>query len=154
PIPDQKAGPFHDFQPYLYWSETKVGTGPGSNGFYAFSFASGHLGSNINEHYMYVLPMIPGKLPGRYSPAGLGGLQISANGKTIYDPSAVVGGVAGVTWLADADLAKTESFGAQCVKPSGINCINPDGSMTHATAEKWIAGMNSYHGGTGWLGHT
>jgi hypothetical protein len=154
PIPNNKVGPFSDFQPYLYWSGTQIGTGPGSNGFYAFSFATGHLGSNINEHYMYVLPMIKGKLPGKYSPAGIHDLQISVDGQTIYDPDATVGGVAGVTWLADADLAKTQSFGSQCVKPNGSRCINPDGSMTHTTAEKWIAGMNAYHGGAGWLGHT
>lgn len=103
---------------------------------------------------MYVLPMIKGKLPGRYSPAGPNGLEVSADGKAIYDAGAIVWGVAGVTWLANADLAKTESFGAQCVRPDGTHCINPDGSMSHATAEKWIVGMNTYHSGAGWLGHT
>ena len=153
PIPDNKVGPFTNFQPYLYWSETVI-AGPGSNGFYAFSFATGHLGSNVNDHYMYVLPMVKGKVPGKYSSAGLNGLQASADGKLVYDPGATVGGVAGVTWLANADLAKSQTFGAQCVNSDGTQCINPDGSMSHTTAENWIAGMNKANGGAGWLGQT
>jgi hypothetical protein len=62
--------------------------------------------------------------------------------------------VKGITWLANADLAKTQAFGAQCTNSDGTQCINPDGSMSHTTAEQWIAGMNKANGGTGWLGHT
>jgi hypothetical protein len=58
---------------------------------------------------------------------------------------------ADVTWLADADLAATEHFGARCTS-NGIQCINPDGSMSHTTAEAWIQGMNdaAYLGQTSW----
>jgi hypothetical protein len=49
-------------------------------------------------------------------------------------------------WLADADLAQTKSF---CV-----DHINPDGSMTLSQAKAWVAGMNAYHDGQGYLGHT
>ena len=40
----------------------------------------------------------------------------------------------GVTWLADADLAATDTFNV-----SGISC---DGSMGYATALKWVEAMN------------
>ena len=154
PIPDTTVGPFSNFQPYLYWSDTVNGHGPNLNGFYAFSFATGHLGGNVNDFSMYVLPMVKGKVPGTYSPTGRNGLQISADGKLVYDPGASVGGGTGVTWLANADLAKSQTFGAQCVNSDGTQCINPDGSMSHTTAENWIAGMNKANGGAGWLGQT
>jgi hypothetical protein len=146
PIPANTVGPFSNFQPYLYWSGT--GSVINAKGFFTFSFDTGHLGGNVDPEYLYVLPMIEGKIPGTYRPTSLKGLQISADGQTVYDPRA------GVTWLANADLAKTETFGAQCVNAEGFQCINPDGSMSRTTAEQWIAGMNKYHGGAGWLGHT
>ncbi|HEX7139714.1 MAG TPA: hypothetical protein VF219_17815, partial [Vicinamibacterales bacterium] len=91
------------------------------------------------------LPMIKGRLPGSPVPTGTG-LQVSADGQTVYDP------VADVTWLANADLAKTQQFGAQCTNSDGTLCINPDGSMSHTTAEAWINGMNAavYLGQTNW----
>jgi hypothetical protein len=49
-------------------------------------------------------------------------------------------------WLADADLAATKCF--------GVDHINPDGSMTLSQAKAWVAGMNAYHDGQGYLGHT
>ena len=144
PIPNNTVGPFSNFQPYLYWTDTSAG----AQGFHTFSFNTGWAGSNVGKHYMYVLPMIPGNPFG--IPVNGTGLQPSADGKTIYDPEAVYDlttGAKGVTWLADANLAKTRKFGAQCTKPSGVKCINPDGSMTHKTAhDKWIKGMNAYQG--------
>ena len=53
PIPDKPIGPFHNFQPYLYWSKT---SNANTNGFHTFSFNTGWSGSNIDNHYMYVLP--------------------------------------------------------------------------------------------------
>jgi hypothetical protein len=144
PIPNNTVGPFSNFQPYLYWTDTSAGT----QGYHTFSLNTGWAGSNVDKHYMYALPMIPG------NPFGIAvngtGLQVSADGKTVYDPEAVYDlttGAKGVTWLADANLAKTRKFGAQCTKPNGEKCINTDGSMTHKTAhDKWIKGMNAYHG--------
>ena len=106
-------------------------------------------GQQCYNHYMYVLPMLPGLRPslGPYYLAGMNDLQVSADGQTVYDP------IADVTWLANANLALTRKFGAQCVKPDPAHtqCINPDGSMSHKTAEKWINGMNA---SGGWLSHT
>jgi hypothetical protein len=70
----------------------------------------------------------------------------SADGLTVHDT------VLNVTWLANADLAKTQTFGAQCTNGDGTACINPDGSMSHTTAQTWINGMNAavYLGHADW----
>jgi hypothetical protein len=147
-IPDYTVGPFTNFQPYLYWSDTA--NVDSSKGYRTFSFNSGWQGSNVDRHYMYALPMIAGRLPGTYYPTGVNGLQISADGQTVYDPNPA----GDVTWLANANLAMTQDFGAQCVNGDGTPCINADGSMSHTTAEDWIIGMNGYNGGAGWLGQS
>ncbi len=143
PIPAGAAGPFTNFQPYLYWSDTASANA--TQGYATFSFNTGWEGSNVDKHYMYAFPMIKGRLPGSPAPSG-NGLQVSADGQTVYDP------VADVTWLANADLARTQTFGAQCTNGDGTSCINPDGSMSHTTAENWINGMNAavYLGHANW----
>lgn len=52
--------------------------------------------------------------------------------------------VLNITWLADANLADTNSF--------GVAGINPDGSMNWNTADSWIAAVNatSYLGVNTW----
>ena len=50
-----------------------------------------------------------------------------------------------ITWLADANFAKTETFGV-----SGISSVS--GSMRWGAANNWIDGMNNYDSGAGWLG--
>jgi hypothetical protein len=154
PIPNNMVGPFSNFQPYLYWSCTDketgicpkdVTTGHGSNGYHTFSFNTGWAGANVDGHYMYALPMIKGNPFNIFVKDGK--MQPSADGQTVYDPKM------DVTWLADADFAKTETFDAQCVNPDdGTLCINPDGSMTRTTAQNWIDGMNAvaYLGQTDW----
>lgn len=49
-----------------------------------------------------------------------------------------------ITWLQDANLAVTNTF--------GVNGVNADGSMNWATASRWIAAMNAvnYLGYTNW----
>ena len=146
-IPNNAVGPFSNFQPYLYWSGQLDTVNPGL-GYDTFSFNTGWSGNNVDHHYMYALPMIKGKASGTtYTPSGTGTLQVSADLQTVYDP------VADVTWLANADLAKTQTFG-QCASLDSTLCINPDGSVTHTMAENWIQGMNAYNGGAGFLGHT
>jgi hypothetical protein len=147
PIPSELTGPFRNFQPYLYWSDS----GTGGNGYQTFSFNTGWEGSNVDEHYMYVLPMIKHQVHREgitYTSASVGGLLVSSDGEMVYDPDA------DVTWLADADLAKSQTFGVQCIDMNGAPCINPDGAMSHTAALNWIAGMNAYDGGAGWLSQT
>ena len=63
----------------------------------------------------------------------------AADGQTVYDPNL------NVTWLADANLASTQTF--------GISNINKDGSMDYATALRWVEAMNTLDHGVGYLGH-
>jgi len=139
-IAPNTVGPFTNFQPYLYWSDTTAG----SKGWQSFSFANGFQGANTDNHVMYVLPMFQGPPPGtNFVACGQSsscGLQPTPDGSLVYDP------VTNVTWLADADLAATMSI------PCEGCTINPDGSMTHSSAEAFKDAMNSYNGGTGWLG--
>jgi len=139
PIPAIATGPFTNFQPYLYWTGTAAADA--KIGYHTFSFNTGWHGANVNGHFMYVLPVIKGRLPGSPAPNG-NALQPSADGQTVYDP------IADVTWLADANLASTQQFGAQCTNHDGTLCITADGSMTQTTAETWINDMNA----AGWLG--
>jgi len=88
PVPNITAGLFSNFQPYLYWSQS---SGQGGNA--TLSFNSGFQGANTADNFLYTLTMIPGK-----SPANL-------SGQTVYDP------VTNVTWLANANLAATNTFG-------------------------------------------
>jgi hypothetical protein len=134
-IPSTQVGPFSDFQPYLYWSESAAADA--AQGFVSFSFNTGFQGANVTLNYLYVLPAIKGKLPGTPPSTGTG-LQVNPGGQTVYDP------VAQVTWLADANLATKETF--------GVAGINPDGAMDHATAVQWIAAMNKVDQGRGYLG--
>jgi hypothetical protein len=100
PIPNQTTGPFNNFQPYLYWSQTSAN----GTGYATFSFNTGFHGSNTVPNYLYALPMIQGKIAG--TPAATGkGLQVNPGGQTVYDP------VMNVTWLANANLAATNTFG-------------------------------------------
>jgi hypothetical protein len=69
----------------------------------------------------------------------------------VYDSDFVdVNNVTGATWLADANLAASQTF--------NVAGINKDGSMTWETALNWVAAMNEYDNGpgkpVGWLGHS
>jgi hypothetical protein len=136
-IPANKVGPFNNFQPYLYWSGSPAADP--KQGFVSFSFNTGFQGANVTRNYLYVLPMIKGKLPGS-PPAPGKGLQANPGGQTVYDP------VAQVTWLADANLAAKQTF--------GVGDINSDGSMEHSAAVQWVAAMNRANQGGGYLGQT
>jgi hypothetical protein len=105
----------------------------------SFSFSTGFQGANVFRNYLYVLPMIKDKLPG--TPPGSGSkLQANPGGATVHDP------ISQVTWLADANLAATQTF--------GIAEINRDGAMDHETAIRWVAALNQADGGHGYLGQT
>jgi hypothetical protein len=132
PLHGGKAGPFNNFQPYLYWTSTAAADP--AQGYRTFSFNTGWQGSNVAKHNMYVLPMVPGNPFGTAVLAGQA-LDASADGTTVYDPAT------NVTWLADADLAKKHKF-----KVAGIN---RDGSMEQQTATTWVAAMDS----AAWLGN-
>jgi hypothetical protein len=160
PIPRNDVGPFRNFQPYLYWTSS-TGSGTGTNsGESTFSFNTGWQGSNHKFHYMYALPMIHHRVDRDgiyYIPVGPNDLQVSSDGEMVWDPDAVDPntGAVGVTWLADADLAKSHKFGLENCTSHNRLCINPDGSMKYTTAQTWISNMNQIKNGPhqprGWL---
>ena len=142
PIPNNTVGPFSNFQPYLYWSRSNdIQNG---TGYYTFSFNNGFKGSNSLPHFIYVLPMIPGKIPGT-PPATGKGLQVNPGGQTVYDP------VTNVTWPSNANLAATNTFGIPtCTAPGRPKiCVGQDGAMNWDSASQFIANMNT---GGGYLG--
>jgi hypothetical protein len=141
PVPPNTVGPFSNFQPYLYWSRT-----PGAGGHGTFSFGNGFKGANTDYNFLYVLPMVPGKIPGT-PPATGNGLEVNPGGQTVYDP------VTGVTWLADANLASSNTFGLpRCKGPTTpAICVDVDGAMTWAAAQQFVKNMRTYHG-MGYLG--
>ncbi len=90
--------------------------------------------------------MIKGKIPG--TPAANGtGLVVNPGGLTVYDP------LTNLTWLADANLAATNTFGiAACTAPGTPKpCVGKDGAMDWNSAAQFIMNMNS---GAGYLGQT
>jgi hypothetical protein len=132
-----QVGPFQNFQPYLYWSGSPAADA--KQGFISFSFGTGFQGANVFRNYLYVLPVIKRKLPG--TPAAAGSrLQANPGGTTVYDP------IARLTWLADANLPATQTF--------GIDGINRDGAMDHDMAVRWVQALNQADGGRGYLGQT
>jgi hypothetical protein len=137
PKAQSRVGPFQNFQPYLYWSKSPAADP--KQGFVSFSFSTGFQGANVFRNYLYVLPMVKGKLPGT-PPASGSHLQANPGGATVYDP------IAQVTWLADANLPARQTF--------GIAEINRDGAMDHETAVRWVDALNHADGGHGYLGYT
>ncbi len=65
-------------------------------------------------------------------------VRAALHGGTVYDTDR------DIYWLANANLAATETF--------GVAGIHADGRMTWYTAQDWIVGMNTYDGGTGLAG--
>jgi uncharacterized protein (TIGR03437 family) len=150
PIPANTAGPFSNVQPYLYWSQSVPAAGA-SAGNATFSFATGWQGANTLPNFLYLWPMIPGKLPG--TPAATGtGLQVNPGGATVYDPTT------NITWLSNANIGATNAFGlTRCTSPTAPSLsVAQDGSMPWASAVQFLANMNStaYLAQTGWQAPT
>jgi uncharacterized protein (TIGR03437 family) len=61
----------------------------------------------------------------------------------VYDPNQ------SVCWLANADLAADPVMRTAL----GVTGIYPNGSMDDPTAQKWVAALNAYNNGAGYLGH-
>ena len=143
PIPAKAVGPFTNLQPYLYWSQISAG----SQGYETFSFATGWRGANTGPHFIYLWPMVPGKIAGTPPAQGMG-LQLNPGGQTVYDP------VANVTWLANADLAATNTMGLPpCQDPvTPTICVDQDGAMSWDSANQYVINMNAaaYLGQTNW----
>ncbi|MBV8731087.1 MAG: hypothetical protein JO336_14870 [Acidobacteriia bacterium] len=66
-----------------------------------------------------------------------------AQATIVYDPNQ------SVCWLANANLAGDPNMRASL----DVSGINPNGSMDYATALRWVAALNAYNNGSGYLGH-
>ncbi|MBV9265262.1 MAG: DUF1566 domain-containing protein [Acidobacteriaceae bacterium] len=132
PVKGSVNGPFRNLQPNLYWSSTAAADP--RQGFMTFSFNTGWQGANTKTNVLFVLPMVKGRLPGMAAPNG-DGLELSPDGKTVYDP------VADVTWVSDANLAATRSF--------HVARVGIDGAMDWETALRWVTELrNSRYAGS------
>ena len=76
------------------------------------------------------------------------GLILSADGQTVYDSSN------SIVWLANSDLAATNTFKLPSCQteaiPSSQPCVNTNGSMTYQSAQQWVQRMNA----AAYLGHS
>jgi len=115
-----------------YWSGTEVSPTLAQ----AFAFA-GIWGSLAKTSSGYALAVRDGDVG-----AALQGRRPVTPGGTDYQAYYDVG--LDVTWLANANLAASNTF--------GISGINPDGTMDWNKANQWVAAMNAtkYLGKTGW----
>lgn len=149
PIPPNTVGPFGNFQPNLYWSDSPGG-GLSCN-IANFSFASGAQGGGCGGDFADLLPMIKGEVLGAPIVVGTK-LQANPDGKTVYDPET------NVTWLADANLAASADARRLlnmplCESAPDANpCVAKDGSMNYESAKQFISQMNAYDHGKGYLG--
>ena len=143
PIPPNRVGPFRNFQPDHYWSNDT------QSPIASFNFVDGSQGGGTGGDFEYVLPMIPNEIPGTLPAWGMG-LQVNPDGQTVYDP------MAGVTWLADANLAASDTLGLprRQTPISPVYCVAQDGSMPDASAVQFKMNMNAYNHGAGYLGQT
>jgi hypothetical protein len=94
--------------------------------------------------------MIEGEILGLPIPGGTNKLHVNPDGKTVYDPET------NVTWLADANVAATDTLGLpRCETPTAPKpCVALDGSMDYYSAQQFILKMNAYDHGAGYLGQT
>jgi hypothetical protein len=76
-------------------------------------------------------------------PIGTSGLTPAGDGKLVFDSNQKV------YWLADANLAADPQVRAEM----GVAGIDPNGAMSYPTAQKWVAALNAYDNGAGYLGH-
>ncbi len=146
---------FENFQPYLYWG----GYWPDSNRPLpvSFTFSNGFMGTTNSNDFLYAIPEFPSDptdVPQPPPDNNIIPLQpVSPNPSLTLSPDKQIvhDSALNINWLANADLAATNSFGLPVGSDSSstdIN-INPDGSMNIPTATAWINAMNA----ADYLGH-
>lgn len=167
--PDFNAtlGLFQNVQLSYYWTAASGGLA----GKKVFSFASGMAdATTTRDSYYYVLPMVPQK----YGPIGGEAprcptdsavalyTQGPAANQAVYDCDT------GDSWPGNANLAASNAFGLAGNVPGGIEERRPyprpphptripapeisGGAMLWETATRWVAAMNDFNHGAGYLG--
>ena len=127
---------FSNLQPYLYWTGT-INAKNTADGRETVSFNTGFQGSNTAQNYLYVIPMVPGRL-------------------ATPSPFAYYDAKADVTWALNANLAGDPSFLKMigCTAANGCKKgINADGSMSWDAANILIAALqhDNYLGSDMWM---
>lgn len=137
-------GPIQNLQPSFYW--TSGVSADGSNA-QTFTFATDLSFMNtIKYNYFPVMPMMAG--PIGTAPTGTAPLLPYTNGaaagKAFWDASTHT------TWLADADLARTDAFAITGTTTINTNngpltppLVDASGSMLLSTASTWVADLNA-----------
>ncbi len=152
---DSVAG-FRNLHPALYWSATQGGR----TGQQTFSFLVGQSGSNTtNFNLLHVLAMHRGLLSGSATQSGASGVSSyksgPAAGAAVYDAGS------GISWLLDANLAATKTFGVSGSvaiprKPISDEIRMPDiasgGAMHFQAIAAWLKklGDSNYAGTNSW----
>ncbi len=75
-------------------------------------------------------------------PVSVLGSTVVPQAQIVYDPNQ------SVCWLANANLAGDPNMRAKL----GVAGVNPNGSMDYSTAQQWVAALNAYSNGAGYLG--
>jgi hypothetical protein len=145
-------GPIANLQPSFYWSSQATPDGSSDD---TFTFATDLPFKNTTKYnYFPVLAMIAG--PIGTAPTGSGVIPYTsgpAAGKAIWDATTQT------TWLADADLARSDAFaisGTTSINtqngPLAPPLLDASGSMLYATAMTWVGDLDatSYAGGATW----
>lgn len=151
-------GPLHNVKLSYYWALQNNGgtSGTDNGGQEMFSFATGiQGGTTIKDCYYYVLPMVTGAIgtPPSCSASGVVSYTSGpAAGEAVYDCTS------GYTWLTDANLAGSNTFGLSgntTIMYASRTITAPlidGGAMLFATATQWIKAMNAsgYLGSSAW----
>jgi hypothetical protein len=161
------VGPFENMTLSYYWTAASGGLA----GKRIFSFASGMAdATTTSDSYYYVLPVVPqtyGPIGGERPrcPAGSAVVLYTegpAANQAVYDCST------GDSWPANANLAASNAFGLTGNVAAGIEERRPyprpphptritapeisGGAMLWETATRWVAAMNAFDHGAGYLG--
>jgi len=154
------VGPIQNLKLSYYWAQQNnggTGSGSGGGGQEIFAFANGMQGgTTTKDSFYYVLPVVTGPIGA--PPACVGSSVVVpytsglASGKALYDCKT------GYTWPSNANLATSNTFGitgsttiSYASRTITVPLIN-GGAMLFATANQWIAAMNSnqYLGSSAW----
>ncbi len=108
-----------------------------------------------NSHYLFVVLLFifaaavssPAEAQTESDTATQGLTTIHAHGaNVVFDDNNQV------YWLADANFAASEE-GREIQAQMGVTGIAPNGMMDYPTAQAWVAALNAYNNGQGYLGH-
>ena len=168
PVPGANVGPFRNLQVSYYWTDTSGGVNGVGKQVFSFNSAQRDV-TETRDAYYYALPMVSkddGPIGG-FAPNCPTGSQLAmytrgpAANQAVYDCNT------GISWLANANLAASDAFGLAGSIRGGIHYNRPypqphpitiaapkisGGAMLWDTAKQWVAALNTFQNGEGYLG--